>query len=39
MIRFGVTPELNALAAILLLVTFSVILAAQRLTRLGEDHE
>lgn len=39
MVRFGVTPELNALAAILLLVTFTVILAAQRLTRLGEDHE
>jgi spermidine/putrescine transport system permease protein len=37
MVRFGVTPELNALAAILLLVTFSAILAAQRLTRLGED--
>lgn len=37
MVRFGVTPELNALAAILLLVTFTVILAAQRLTRLGED--
>jgi spermidine/putrescine transport system permease protein len=37
MVRFGVTPELNALAAILLLVTFSVILAAQRLTRLGES--
>ena len=39
MVRFGVTPELNALAAILLLVTFTVILAAQRLTRLGEDEE
>lgn len=37
MVRFGVTPELNALAAILLLVTFVVILSAQRLTRLGED--
>jgi len=39
MVRFGVTPELNALAAILLLVTFTVILTAQRLTRLGEDGE
>jgi spermidine/putrescine transport system permease protein len=37
MVRFGVTPELNALAAILLLVTFVVIIAAQRLTRLGEE--
>jgi spermidine/putrescine transport system permease protein len=36
MVRFGVTPELNALAAILLLVTFAVIIVAQRLTRLGE---
>jgi spermidine/putrescine transport system permease protein len=36
MVRFGVTPELNALAAILLLVTFTAIIAAQRLTRLGE---
>ncbi len=39
MVRFGVTPELNALAAILLLVTFTVILSAQRLTRLGESEE
>jgi spermidine/putrescine transport system permease protein len=39
MVRFGVTPELNALAAILLLVTFTVILSAQRLTRLGENDE
>jgi spermidine/putrescine transport system permease protein len=39
MVRFGVTPELNALAAILLLITFTVILLAQRLTRLGEDDE
>ena len=37
MVRFGVTPELNALAAILLVVTFTVILSAQRLTRLGEE--
>ena len=39
MVRFGVTPELTALAAILLLITFTVILSAQRLTRLGEDDE
>lgn len=37
MVRFGVTPELNALAAVLLLITFSAILLAQRLTRLGEE--
>jgi spermidine/putrescine transport system permease protein len=37
MVRFGVTPELNALAAILLVITFTAIIAAQRLTRLGED--
>jgi spermidine/putrescine transport system permease protein len=37
MIRFGVTPEVNALATILLLVTFVAIISAQRLTRLGED--
>ena len=37
MVRFGVTPELNALAAILLLITFTVLISAQRLTRLGED--
>jgi spermidine/putrescine transport system permease protein len=37
MVRFGVTPELNALAAVLLLVTFTVVLAVQRLTRLGEE--
>ena len=37
MVRFGVTPELNALAAILLLITFVAILSAQRLTRLGEE--
>lgn len=30
MIRFGVTPEINALAAILMLVSFTLILAAQR---------
>lgn len=35
MVRFGVTPEINALAALLLLVSFTVVLAAQRLTGLG----
>jgi spermidine/putrescine transport system permease protein len=36
MVRFGVTPEINALAAILMLVSFTVVLAAQRLTRFTE---
>ncbi len=36
MVRFGVTPEINALAAILLLVSFSAVLLAQRLTGLGD---
>jgi spermidine/putrescine transport system permease protein len=36
MVRFGVTPQINALAAILLLVSFTAVLAAQRLTRIGE---
>lgn len=31
MVRFGVTPEVNALAVVLLAVSFSVILIAQRL--------
>lgn len=33
MVRFGVTPEINALATVLLAVTFTAILAVQRLTR------
>ncbi|KAB8197112.1 ABC transporter permease subunit [Nonomuraea phyllanthi] len=36
MIRFGVTPEINALAAILLLVSFTAVIAGQRLTKIGE---
>ncbi|GIF20523.1 spermidine/putrescine transport system permease protein [Actinoplanes tereljensis] len=36
MVRFGVTPEINALATVLLAVTFTAILAVQRLTRLTE---
>lgn len=39
MVRFAVTPEVNALAAILLLITFTVVIAAQRLTGLGESAE
>lgn len=35
MVRFGVTPEINALAAILLLVSFTTVIVAQRLTGLG----
>ncbi|SDJ64933.1 ABC transporter permease [Nonomuraea jiangxiensis] len=37
MIRFGVTPKINALAAILLLVSFTAVIAGQRLTRIGES--
>ena len=35
--RFGVKPDVNALAAILLLVSTVVVLTAQRLTRLTDD--
>lgn len=38
-VRFGVTPEVNALAALLLLVSIVTILAAQRLTRIGSPKE
>ena len=37
MVRFGVTPEVNALAAVLLLVSFVTVLVAQRLTGVGAD--
>ncbi|MFG1698772.1 ABC transporter permease [Nonomuraea sp. NPDC049309] len=37
MIRFGVTPKINALAAILLLVSFTAVIAGQRLTKIGES--
>ncbi|TMU96602.1 ABC transporter permease [Streptomyces sp. DASNCL29] len=36
MIRFGVTPEINALATLLLAVSFTVVIAAQRISRLTE---
>jgi len=36
MVRFGVTPEINALASVLLLVSFTLILAAQRITKLTD---
>ncbi len=37
MVRFGVTPEINALASLLMLVSFTAVLAAQRLTRLTDS--
>ncbi|MER6942588.1 ABC transporter permease [Nonomuraea sp. NPDC000554] len=37
MIRFGVTPKINALAAILLLVSFTAVIAGQRMTKIGES--
>ena len=39
MVRFGVTPEINALATLLLLVSLVAIIAAQRLTKLGSQNE
>lgn len=36
MVRFGVTPEINALATVLVLVSFTVVLVAQRATRLTD---
>jgi spermidine/putrescine transport system permease protein len=33
MIRFGITPEINAIATILVLVSFTLMLTAQRLGR------
>ncbi len=35
-VRFGVTPEINALAALMLLVSFSIVLLAQRAGRVAE---
>lgn len=37
MVRFGVTPEINALATLLLLVSFTGVIAAQRLTRITDS--
>ena len=39
MIRFGVTPEINALATIVMLVSFTVLFTAQRMNRgvIGAD--
>ncbi|MGH1565573.1 ABC transporter permease [Mumia sp. DW29H23] len=36
MVRFGVTPEINALATVLLLVSFTVVIASARLSRRTE---
>ena len=36
MVRFGVTPDINALAALVLLFSFTVVLAAQRLTKVTD---
>jgi len=36
MVRFGVTPEINALAALLLLVSFTIVISAQRITKLTD---
>lgn len=36
-VRFGVTPQINALATILLLVSFIAILLVQRTSRLGDS--
>ena len=33
MIRFGVTPEINAMATIIIIVSFVLVLSAQRLNR------
>lgn len=35
MVRFGVTPDINALATLLMVVSFTVVIAAQRITRLN----
>lgn len=36
MVRFGVTPDINALAALLMVVSFTVVIAAQRITKLTD---
>lgn len=35
MVRFGVTPDINAMATILIVVSFAIVLASQRLERKG----
>ena len=36
MVRFGVTPEINALASLLMLVSFTAVIGAQRMSKLSE---
>ena len=36
MVRFGVTPDINALAPLLMVVSFTVVIAAQRITNLTD---
>jgi spermidine/putrescine transport system permease protein len=36
-VRFGVTPQINALATLLLLVSFIAVILAQRASRLGDS--
>jgi spermidine/putrescine transport system permease protein len=38
-VRFGVKPDINALAAVLLVVSTVAVLSAQRLTRAAEAME
>lgn len=37
MVRFGITPEINALAVILMVISFVAVIGAQRLTRLTDS--
>ncbi|MCD0449613.1 ABC transporter permease [Actinocorallia sp. API 0066] len=37
MVRFGVTPEINALATVLLAVSFTAVILVQRVTRLTDS--
>lgn len=39
MIRFGVTPEINALATLVMLVSITALLASQRLNKAPRTHE
>lgn len=39
MIRFGVTPEINALATLVMLVSFTALFASQRLNKVPKAHE
>jgi spermidine/putrescine transport system permease protein len=39
MIRFGVTPEINALATLVMLVSITALLASQRLNKAPTNHE